>query len=66
MNKKEKFKPEITKVELNPEQAVLACSCYDNGTQAGFGFAWPTTACALFRGKSHIWIPHYNSSSASS
>lgn len=26
---KPKFKPEINRVKLNPEQAVLQCSCYD-------------------------------------
>ena len=26
-----KFRPEITRVKLNPEQAVLSCSCYDSG-----------------------------------
>lgn len=30
MKKKPKFNPEITRVKLNPEQAVLACTCYDN------------------------------------
>lgn len=34
MPKKPKFKPEITRVKLNPEQAVLACACY---TGVGFG-----------------------------
>jgi hypothetical protein len=29
MPKKPKFKPEITRVKLNPEQAVLTCACYD-------------------------------------
>jgi len=29
MPKKPKFKPNITKVKLNPEQAVLACGCWD-------------------------------------
>ena len=28
MARKAKFKPEITRVKLNPEQAVLTCSCY--------------------------------------
>ena len=31
MPKKPKFKPEITRVKLNPEQAVLACSCPSTG-----------------------------------
>lgn len=30
MSRKPKFNPEITRVKLNPEQAVLAC-CYDTG-----------------------------------
>ncbi|MCX5694548.1 MAG: hypothetical protein NT014_05455 [Candidatus Omnitrophica bacterium] len=34
MPKKLKFKPEITRIKLNPEQAVLSCSCYDVGMQA--------------------------------
>lgn len=29
MKKKPVFKPLVTRVRLNPEQAVLACSCYD-------------------------------------
>jgi hypothetical protein len=29
MYKKEKFKPVITRVKLNPEQAVLQCPCWD-------------------------------------
>jgi len=28
MSKKPKFKPEITRVKLNPEQAVLTCDCH--------------------------------------
>jgi len=30
---KPKFKPEICRVKLNQEQAVLTCSCYDQGQQ---------------------------------
>ncbi len=33
---KKKFKPVITRVKLNPEQAVLSCECYDGDFQ-GFG-----------------------------
>lgn len=40
MPKKTKFKPEIRRVELNPEQAVLSCNCYTGSAQAGsFTFA---------------------------
>jgi len=29
--RKRKFKPVITRVKLNPEQAVLTCNCYNVG-----------------------------------
>jgi len=35
MPRKPKFKPEITRVKLNPEQAVLACPCYVSGYRTG-------------------------------
>ena len=31
MQQKLKFKPVITRVKLNPEQAVLSCGCYNSG-----------------------------------
>lgn len=31
MPRKRKFRPIITKIRLNPEQAVLTCDCYDSG-----------------------------------
>ena len=31
MTRKPKFKPVITRVKLNPEQAVLTCNCYSGG-----------------------------------
>jgi hypothetical protein len=31
MPKKPKFRPVITRVKLNPEQAVLACNCWTAG-----------------------------------
>jgi hypothetical protein len=33
MVRKPGFKPKITRVKLNPEQAVLACSCFHDGWQ---------------------------------
>lgn len=40
MPKKTKFKPEVRKVKLNPEQAVLACNCYTGSTMpSSFTFA---------------------------
>ncbi len=32
MPKKPKFRPKITRIKLNPEQAVLACTCWMTGT----------------------------------
>jgi len=29
--RKPKFKPQIARVKLNPEQAVLSCNCYSGG-----------------------------------
>ena len=37
MSKKPRFKPGITRVKLNPEQAVLACNCYTIGFVNYFG-----------------------------
>lgn len=31
MKKKKRFRPTITRVKLNPEQAVLTCACYNLG-----------------------------------
>lgn len=31
MPRKPKFRPEIRRIKLNPEQAVLACTCYQFG-----------------------------------
>ncbi len=35
MGRKAKFDPEVTRIKLNPEQAVLACSCSLNGKASG-------------------------------
>ena len=37
MSRKPKFNPEITRVKLNPEQAVLVCDCYNQDRKAGAG-----------------------------
>jgi uncharacterized FlgJ-related protein len=34
MTHKPKFNPVVTRVKLNPEQAVLACACYESGFTA--------------------------------
>ncbi len=33
MPRKPKFRPRITRIKLNPEQAVLLCACYTNNLQ---------------------------------
>ena len=38
MSEKKKFRPQITRVKLNPEQAVLNCTCYSTGRQDGGGY----------------------------
>lgn len=37
MSTKPKFRPEIRRIKLNPEQAVLTCTCYAHGHFAGAG-----------------------------
>lgn len=32
---KPKFKPEVTRIRLNPEQAILLCICYNVGRSPG-------------------------------
>ncbi|MFH1902398.1 MAG: hypothetical protein ABIK26_09125 [Candidatus Omnitrophota bacterium] len=34
--RKMKFRPEITRVKLNPEQAVLTCNCFERGWTTNF------------------------------
>ncbi len=40
MGRKPKFKPVITRVKLNPEQAVLTCDCYNLGNRGFITSAW--------------------------
>jgi len=37
MPKKEKFKPQVNRIKLNVEQAVLACTCYMDGYYGACG-----------------------------
>lgn len=68
MPKKPKFKPQITRVKLNPEQAVLACECWDVGKitknpwQPAQGWA---TICNFPKpNPTHIDTPNWTNSSA--
>jgi len=41
MSRKLNFKPLIKRVKLNPEQAVLTCTCYAYGMRVGsYGNGW--------------------------
>jgi hypothetical protein len=42
MPRKPKFKPVITRIRLNPEQAVLICSCWDGGLELTGGVQYGT------------------------
>ena len=48
MAKKLKFKPEITRVKLNPEQAVLSCNCLKAGRRNTTGSNTTNTYCSGF------------------
>jgi len=57
MGRKPKFKPMITRIKLNPEQAVLSCTCSGGGWRiTGIGnMLWTlggtkTNNCAILGG----------------
>ena len=64
MTKKPKFKPKICRLMLNPEQAVLACSCYSAGYCSSRNSYWGAIVCFQRSG-----VParcgHFSSSSVS-
>jgi len=63
---KPKFKPEITRVKLNPEQAVLTCTCYSRG-RASYGFTPNRNRSICFYGtKKTGYCNHSSPSSAQS
>ena len=49
---KPKFKPEITRIKLNPEQAVLACQCYSTRRYASQASTSRSGVCVLTPSKS--------------
>jgi hypothetical protein len=54
MAKKLRFKPTITRVKLNPEQAVLSCDCYGLDHRVAAGTYWSNGIAAKFcNGKSN-------------
>ncbi|MDD2689103.1 MAG: hypothetical protein PHT41_03005 [Candidatus Omnitrophica bacterium] len=62
MPRKPKFRPVITRVKLNPEQAVLACACYDRSTlnQTSTNKAGKNYICTFSNTsvppKGHCWV----------
>ena len=55
MSKKPKFRPVLTRIKLNPEQAVLACGCYSTGLIAQYTGAiteasWTPTSSTVCNG----------------
>ena len=59
MSRKPRFNPEITRVKLNPEQAVLQCTCFDRhriGTVVGTG---ARQYCNMDRSRSLLWYDEY-------
>ena len=46
MSRKPKFRPRVTRIKLNPEQAVLACDCWNTGRKSAEGWA------------RYKWVPH--------
>jgi hypothetical protein len=47
MAKKPKFKPLITRIELNPEQSVLSCPGYDTGYSGTASATQGWTVCFI-------------------
>lgn len=47
MGRKKKFDPQITRIVLNPEQAVLLGCCYDPSVPGGFEdtYLWVVPRC---------------------
>jgi len=42
MKRKPRFTPKVFRIKLNPEQAVLTCSCFNGGIRAPAGNAYHT------------------------
>jgi len=61
MPRKPKFRPKITRVKLNPEQAVLQCSCYDIGVHIGPIGNWNPAGAACCLDTTNGWKLKINS-----
>jgi hypothetical protein len=47
MSQKPKLNPVITRIKLNPEQAVLACNCYSGSVLAMLGTGRTRSTCVI-------------------
>ena len=47
MPRKPKFRPRITRVKLNPEQAVLLCTCYNIGRRYQYNATNSGNICSV-------------------
>lgn len=62
MSQKMKFNPIVTRIKLNPEQAVLLCTCFSSGRAISTaGGRTSTTVC----GRSVRENPRYNKTETS-
>ncbi len=52
MAEKIRFKPVITRIKLNPEQAVLGCTCYSRSQSQGAGTSGRRSSTCLTAAKS--------------
>ncbi len=70
MSKKSKFKPVITRVKLNPEQAVLSCDCYvygyTNGPDSGSCFGSANTSVCVYSDPKNTFFDRARLSSTAS
>lgn len=66
MAKKMKFKPEVTRIRLNPEQAITICMCYNVGrSQTLRSCSGKQTTVCESEGKATL-TSYYGTSAASS
>lgn len=66
MRQKPEFKPVITRIKLNPEQAVLSCACFGRGLYVARAGTTRTAAANSLcgsgsRGSRRSWPTTYSS-----
>ena len=59
MSRRPKFRPRITRIELNPEQAVLQCDCVNTGRKPDMTQPVSNTTCFVGpTGKGGAWVAY--------